>query len=48
MSSFLGIAARMYHDEHPRPHFHAYYGEYSAAIAIDSLEVLEGELAAPS
>ncbi len=44
ISSFLGIVVRTYHDEHPEPHFHAYYGEHSAAIAIDTLEVLEGTL----
>jgi hypothetical protein len=44
VSSFFGIVVRMYHDEHPHPHFHAYYGEHSAAVAIDSLEVLEGSL----
>jgi hypothetical protein len=44
ISSFYGIAIRMYFDEHPRPHFHAYSGEEDAAISIDSLEVLEGRL----
>jgi len=44
ISSFYGIAIRMYFDEHPRPHFHAYSGGEDAAISIDSLEVLEGRL----
>lgn len=34
----------MYFDDHPRPHFHAYSGGQDAAIAIDTLEVLEGRL----
>ena len=44
ISSFYGIAIRMYFDEHPRPHFHAYSGGEDAAISIDSLEVLEGRM----
>lgn len=44
ISSFYGIAIRMYFDEHPRPHFHAYSGGDDAAISIDTLEVLEGRL----
>ena len=44
ISSFYGISIRMYFDEHPRPHFHAYSGGEGAAISIDSLEVLEGRL----
>jgi hypothetical protein len=42
--SFYGIAIRMYFDEHPRPHFHAYSGGEDAAISIETLEVLEGRL----
>lgn len=34
----------MYYDEHAPPHFHAYYGEHAAQVAIDTLEVLEGRL----
>ncbi len=44
ISMFYGIAIRMYFDDHPRPHFHAYSGGQDAAIAIDTLEVLEGRL----
>lgn len=44
ISLFFGIAIRMYFDEHAPPHFHAYYGEHSAIIAIDTLSVLEGKL----
>jgi len=41
---FFGIVIRMYYDDHPPPHFHAYYGSDVAVIAIESLEVLEGGL----
>jgi hypothetical protein len=30
--------------EHQPPHFHAIYGEFNALFAIDSLEVIEGDL----
>ncbi|MBU4273435.1 MAG: DUF4160 domain-containing protein [Planctomycetes bacterium] len=44
ISSFYGIAIRMYFDDHPRPHFHAYSGGQDAAISIETLEVIEGRL----
>jgi hypothetical protein len=44
LSRFFGITVRMYYDDHGRPHFHAYYGDADASIAIDTLEVLEGRL----
>ena len=44
ISRFFGIIIAMYCDEHNPPHFHARYGQLNAAIAIDSLEVLEGNL----
>ncbi len=34
----------MYFDDHPPPHFHAYYGEFEAKISIDTLEVTRGSL----
>lgn len=34
----------MYYREHGVPHFHALYGGREASIAIDSLEVLRGDL----
>ncbi len=30
--------------EHGIPHFHAIYGEFSAVLAIQTLETLEGDL----
>ncbi len=44
ISRFFGISIRMYFDDHPRPHFHAYLGGQDASIAVDTLEVLEGRL----
>jgi len=44
ISTFFGIVIRMYYDDHPPPHFHAYYGGDVAVIAIETLEVLEGGL----
>jgi len=34
----------MYYNDHDPPHFHAKYGEFVAAIAIDTGEVVEGRL----
>lgn len=34
----------MYYDDHPPSHFHAYYAEHAAKIAIESLELTEGRL----
>lgn len=42
--SFYGVVIAMYYREHGIPHFHALYGEYEATIAIESLEVLHGDL----
>jgi hypothetical protein len=44
VSQFYGIAIRMYFDDHPPPHFHAYYGSDSAKIDIETLQVSEGKL----
>jgi hypothetical protein len=34
----------MFFNDHPPPHFHARYGEFEATIAIETLDVIEGEL----
>jgi len=34
----------MYFDDHPPPHFHAYYGNDAAIIDIATLQVSEGML----
>jgi len=46
LSEFYGIQIlmRMREANHPRPHFHAAYGEYLVVIAIDDLGVLAGFL----
>ena len=46
VSRFYGIAIKMFfvQREHQPPHFHAIYGEYNALFAIDSLEMIEGDL----
>lgn len=44
ISEFFGIVIRMYFNDHPPPHFHAYYGEAEALYAIQTLEVIQGGL----
>ena len=44
ISEFFGIAIYMYYKEHAPPHFHAIYAQYDAAIGIDPIEVMEGNL----
>jgi len=41
---FLGIAIQMYRDEHPPPHFHALYGEFSAQISTRPPAIIRGRL----
>jgi hypothetical protein len=45
ISRFFGIVITMYQGDHVPPHFHARYGEQSAAIEISTSRVLEGWLA---
>ena len=46
LSRFYGIIIRMYfqQSEHNPPHFHAIYGEHTAAVSIKDGTVLEGFL----
>lgn len=44
ISRFLGIRIHMYYKEHGLAHFHAYYGEFRASIAIEDGSVLAGSL----
>ena len=42
---FFGIIIRMFSErggQHNRPHFHAYYQDSKAVIAIDDIEILAG------
>ncbi|MEA3036649.1 MAG: hypothetical protein QOH04_2421, partial [Sphingomonadales bacterium] len=40
----FGIVIRMYHDEHPPPHFHASYQGFTAFVRISDGEVIHGDL----
>jgi len=47
ISRFFGIVIRMFAEpasQHHRPHLHAYYQEAAAIFAIDSIEIIGGEL----
>lgn len=44
---FFGIIVRMYLEPgapHHEPHFHVYFGEASAVVSIDPIEVIGGSL----
>jgi hypothetical protein len=45
ISRFYGITINMYSDDHGFPHFHAYHADGHAKIRIDTLEVLDSNLA---
>jgi hypothetical protein len=50
ISRFHGIVIRMFSEPdapHHRPHFHAVYQETAASFAIDTLEILAGDLPIP-
>lgn len=50
LSRFFGIVIRMFMEagvQHHRPHFHAFYQEHAAVMAIDTLECLSGSLPKP-
>jgi len=40
ISLFFGIVIRMYHDDHPPPHFHASYPGFEAFVAISMGEII--------
>jgi Domain of unknown function (DUF4160) len=44
VSAFYGIVIYMHRREHPPPHFHAWYAEHKASIAIDTLVAVDGAL----
>ena len=47
ISRFFGIIIRMYAEPgapHQRPHFHAYYQDNVAVIALDDIELIAGSL----
>ena len=34
ISRFLGVSIRLFRDDHPPPHFHAVYNEFTAQISV--------------
>ncbi len=44
ISQFFGIAIYMYFNDHLPSHFHAEYAEFEAVYAIDTLDLLRGDL----
>lgn len=44
ISTFLGIAIRIYFTDHNPPHFHVSYVEFEAIIEINTGKVLHGKL----
>jgi len=44
ISRFYGIIIKMYYDDHPPAHFHAYYGDFEVVVNIETLGVLAGNL----
>jgi hypothetical protein len=44
VSTFRGIYIRIYYHDHSPPHFHALYQGMEAKIAIDTLDVIDGQL----
>jgi hypothetical protein len=44
ISRFFGIIIAMYYNDHEPPHFHARYGRERALVAVESLQVLRGDL----
>ncbi len=44
IARFYGIIIKMFFSEHGLPHFHAVYGEHVGVFAIETLELMEGDL----
>jgi hypothetical protein len=44
ISVFFGIVIRMYHDDHPPPHFHAAYQGFEAFVSVETGDILYGKL----
>lgn len=44
ISAFRGILIRMYYDDHSPPHFHALYQGHEVKMALETSEILIGEL----
>lgn len=44
ISIFFGIIIRMYHDDHPPPHFHASYQGFEALVRVSDGAMIAGAL----
>jgi hypothetical protein len=44
ISTFFGVAIRMFFSDHPPPHFHVAYQRYRAVLAIESGAIICGAL----
>jgi hypothetical protein len=44
ISAFFGIVIRMYYGDHAPAHFHAFYQGHEALVAVETLEIIAGEL----
>ena len=44
ISRFFGIVIRMYYDDHGVPHFHAGYSGQEVKVAVQPIQILEGQL----
>lgn len=44
ISTFFGVAIRMFFSDHPPPHFHAAYQHHRAVIAIETGAIIAGAL----
>ena len=45
ITRFLGIVIKIFfRGEHNPPHIHAIYGEYNGLFAIETMEMIEGDL----
>ena len=44
ISRFYGIVIKMFHNDHPPPHFHAEHGGDQMIVDIETLGVIAGKL----
>lgn len=44
LSSFYGIAIKMYYNDHEPPHFHAIFAEHEVLVRLTDGVVLRGDL----
>jgi len=44
ISRFFGIVVSMYFDDHPLPHFHAFYAGEEVEVAIETRKIVNGRI----